>query len=200
MPALLVIDDDPAILLVFRRAFAESDVALRTAATAREGLEAVARDRPDVALVNVRLPDMEGLDLYRAIRHLDGTLPVIFITAGGTSDTMIEAMKLGAFDYLTKRDSSPISTTGRMVWKCHATTSPRGNPARARPDRVVAGGLDRGRLGSAPISRLSRPMALPCGKTSVEISEESRNCRIFRRFAASGYWRGAARINATKHT
>jgi nitrogen regulation protein NR(I) len=102
MPVLLVIDDDPAILLVFRRAFADSDVALRTAATAREGLEAVAQHRPDVALLDVRLPDMTGLELYREIRRLDGTLPVIFITAGGSSDTVIEAMKLGAYDYLQK--------------------------------------------------------------------------------------------------
>ena len=102
MPMLLVIDDDPAILLVFRRAFADSDVALRTAATAREGLEAVTQHRPDVVLLDVRLPDMTGLELYRAIRQLDGMLPVIFITAGGSSDTVIEAMKLGAYDYLQK--------------------------------------------------------------------------------------------------
>jgi two-component system nitrogen regulation response regulator GlnG len=102
MPVLLVIDDDPAILLVFRRAFADSDVALRTAATAREGLEAVARQRPDVVLLDVRLPDKSGLETYREIRRLDATLPVIFITAGGSSDTVIEAMKLGAYDYLPK--------------------------------------------------------------------------------------------------
>jgi DNA-binding response OmpR family regulator len=102
MPSLLVIDDDPAILLVFRRAFADSEVCLRTAATAREGLGAVARHRPDVVLLDVRLPDRAGLELYREIRRLDGTLPVIFITASGSSDTVIEAMKLGAYDYLQK--------------------------------------------------------------------------------------------------
>jgi two-component system nitrogen regulation response regulator GlnG len=102
VPRLLVIDDDPAILLVFRRAFADSEVLLRTAATAREGLEAVAEHRPDVVLLDVHLPDRTGLELYREIRQLDGTLPVIFITASGSSDMVIEAMKLGAYDYLPK--------------------------------------------------------------------------------------------------
>jgi CheY-like chemotaxis protein len=102
MPRLLVIDDDPAILLVFRRAFADSDVVLRTAATAREGLEALAGHRPDVVLLDVQLPDRAGLDLYREVRQLDGTLPVIFFTVSDSSDTVIEAMKLGAYDYLSK--------------------------------------------------------------------------------------------------
>src|SRR3954467_6982761 len=96
MPVLLVVDDDPAILLVFRRAFDGSDVGIETASTGREAIEALARPgrRPDVILLDIRLPDITGLDLYREVRKLDGKVPVIFITAGGRSDTVIEAMKL----------------------------------------------------------------------------------------------------------
>ena len=102
MPVLLVVDDDPAILLVFRRAFASSDVTVDVASTGRDAIDAVVKGRPDVVLLDIQLPDTTGLELYVKIRSIDAKIPVIFITAGGSSDTAIEAMKLGAFDYLTK--------------------------------------------------------------------------------------------------
>jgi two-component system nitrogen regulation response regulator GlnG len=102
MPVLLVIDDDPAIRLIFRRAFQDSEVTVECAETAQEGLGAIARHLPDVVLVDIHLPDMEGLALYRKILRIDGRLPVIFITTDGTSDTIIEAMTLGAYDYFQK--------------------------------------------------------------------------------------------------
>jgi two-component system nitrogen regulation response regulator GlnG len=108
MPTLLVIDDDPAVLVIFRRAFHDSELSVVTAETGAEGLKAVAQHRPDVILLDIRLPDMTGLDLFRQLRHIDGTVPVIFITASGTSDTAIQAMRLGAFDYLLKPPDVPV--------------------------------------------------------------------------------------------
>jgi len=70
--------------------------------TAREGIEAVRTAPPDAVILDVRLPDMSGLDAYQAIRQIDARLPVIVITAHGTTETAIEAMKLGAFEYLLK--------------------------------------------------------------------------------------------------
>jgi two-component system nitrogen regulation response regulator GlnG len=108
MSTLLIVDDDPATLVVFRRAFQESEISVTTAETGAEALEAVARRRPDVALLDIQLPDTYGLDLFRQIRQLDGQLPVIFLTASGTSDTAIQAMQLGAFDYLLKPPDLPV--------------------------------------------------------------------------------------------
>ena len=102
MPRLVVIDDDLAVQMVFRRAFQVSDVAVVGATTGRDGLEAVVCHRPDVILLDIQLPDTSGLDLFQDIRQADATIPVIFITASGTSETAIEAMKLGAYDYLLK--------------------------------------------------------------------------------------------------
>src|SRR5262245_60734065 len=102
MSKLLVIDDDPAVLAVFRRAFKDGDVAVITAETARAGLEALTEHHPDVALLDIQLPDLSGLELFKQIRQRDSTIPVIFITASGSSETVIQAMKLGAFDYLAK--------------------------------------------------------------------------------------------------
>ncbi|TWT90064.1 Nitrogen regulation protein NR(I) [Pseudobythopirellula maris] len=72
------------------------------ALTASEGIEAISNHQPDAVLLDVMLPDMSGLDAFKLIREKDPRLPVIIATAAGSSDTAIEAMKLGAFDYLTK--------------------------------------------------------------------------------------------------
>jgi two-component system nitrogen regulation response regulator GlnG len=102
MPKLLVIDDDVSILHAFRRAFRAPAVTLLTAATSAEGLEVVAREQPDVVILDIYLPDESGLVTFRRVRELDARIPVIFITGHGTAEAAIEAMKLGAFDYLIK--------------------------------------------------------------------------------------------------
>ena len=73
-----------------------------TAATAAEGLAQCGEHNPDVIVLDIQLPDRSGLDLFREIHARDPRRPVVFITAHGTTDTAIEAMKGGAFDYLVK--------------------------------------------------------------------------------------------------
>jgi two-component system nitrogen regulation response regulator GlnG len=102
MPTLLVVDDEPSILHFFRRAFPGPEVKLMTAASAAEGLQAVADHQPDVAILDIGLGDASGLDLFRRIHEADAKLPVIFITGHGTTATAIEAMSMGAFEYLLK--------------------------------------------------------------------------------------------------
>ena len=102
MPTLLVIDDEEPILHFFRRAFHEPEVALVTAASAAEGLERLSLDRPDVVILDIDLPDESGLEAFRRIHQLAPKVPVIFITGHGTTATAIEAMSLGAYEYLLK--------------------------------------------------------------------------------------------------
>ncbi|HEY7493582.1 MAG TPA: sigma-54 dependent transcriptional regulator [Candidatus Tectomicrobia bacterium] len=102
MLSLLVIDDEPAILHAFQRSFRKPDVEVLTAASAAEGLAMVAQHHPEVVLLDLSLPDRSGLDVLRCIQQQDARIPVIFITGQGTTETAIEAMKLGAFDYLLK--------------------------------------------------------------------------------------------------
>jgi two-component system nitrogen regulation response regulator GlnG len=102
MPMLLVVDDEPSILTAFRRAFRDIPVDVLTAETAGEGLELARQHRPDVIILDVQLPDMSGLDALVRLRALDARSPVIFITGKSTTDTAIEAMKLGAYEYLLK--------------------------------------------------------------------------------------------------
>jgi two-component system nitrogen regulation response regulator GlnG len=102
MPTLLVIDDEPSILHFFRRAFQEPETTLLTAASAAEGLEKVTNSHPDVVILDINLPDASGLETFQRIHRLDPRIPVIFITGHGTTATAIEAMRLGAYEYLLK--------------------------------------------------------------------------------------------------
>jgi len=102
MPSLLVVDDDRSALHMFRSAFAGTDVEVLTATSAGEGIEITTRSHPDAVVLDIVLPDDSGLRLFSRIQGFDDKIPIIFVTASGTSDTAIEAMKLGAFDYLLK--------------------------------------------------------------------------------------------------
>lgn len=102
MPTILAIDDDRATLHLIRETFRDSGLSVLTAETAGSGLEQITDQRPDLVLLDVVLPDMTGLEAFDNIKRLDARLPVIFITASGSSDTAIEAMKGGAYDYLVK--------------------------------------------------------------------------------------------------
>jgi two-component system nitrogen regulation response regulator GlnG len=102
MSTVLIIDDEPSILHAFRRALKEPAVTLLTAASAGEGLSLLQQQQVDVVILDINLPDMSGLEAFRRVRQIDARIPVIFITGHGTTDTAIEAMKLGAYDYLLK--------------------------------------------------------------------------------------------------
>ena len=99
---LLVIDDEAGVRFSLKRTLASPEMAVETAETGRLGLEALTKKLPDLVLLDIRLPDMSGLDALTAIRKIDQRLPVVVITAHGTTETAIEATKRGAFDYLLK--------------------------------------------------------------------------------------------------
>jgi two-component system nitrogen regulation response regulator GlnG len=99
---LLVIDDEESVRYSFRRIFGKEGMTVIEASTAAEGLDAVHKQHPDVVVLDIQLPDRSGLEVFHDIHEMDPKRPVIFITAHGTADTAIEAMKGGAFDYLVK--------------------------------------------------------------------------------------------------
>ena len=102
MGKLLVVDDEPGVLYSFRRVFGSEEVEVSTASTVREGVRQFVEFRPDVVVLDLQLPDGSGMDVFEEIHRAAPKLPVIFITAHGTTQTAIEAMKRGAFDYLVK--------------------------------------------------------------------------------------------------
>jgi two-component system nitrogen regulation response regulator GlnG len=102
MHTLLVVDDEPNLLYSLETSLQSDALAVITASTAKEGVQLVGQSAADAVLLDVRLPDMSGLDAFVEINRIDPHLPVILMTAFATTETAIEAMKRGAFDYLTK--------------------------------------------------------------------------------------------------
>lgn len=103
MAHLLLIDDDPDLIPEqVHQAFPAPSHRVEVAGTGTAGLDRVRTDPPDVILLDLRLPDQSGLEVYHEIREIDARIPVIFATMAKTADTAIEAMKQGAFDYLFK--------------------------------------------------------------------------------------------------
>jgi two-component system nitrogen regulation response regulator GlnG len=139
MPTLLVIDDEASVCYSFRRVFAEDGVTVLTAGTGAEGVELVRSRDPDVVVLDLQLPDGSGLDFFRRIQALDPRRPVIFITAHGTTETAIEAMKGGAFDYLVKPvDLERMSQLlARAFEAARLMNVPAVLPEDDRADRIV---------------------------------------------------------------
>jgi len=102
MYRLLLIDDEADVQYSFRRLFQGPDVEVATASSGEEGLRLIPKIKPDLVLMDVRMAGMSGLETLRRLRQTDARLPVIIMTAYGTTQTAIEAMKLGAYDYLLK--------------------------------------------------------------------------------------------------
>jgi two-component system nitrogen regulation response regulator GlnG len=103
MAHLLLIDDDPVLIPEqVRQAFPAPRYRVDVCGTGVEGLERVRTQPPDVILLDLRLPDQSGLEVYQQIRGIDARIPVIFVTTAKGADTAIEAMKQGAYDYLFK--------------------------------------------------------------------------------------------------
>lgn len=101
MADVLLIDDDPVFIAEqVRQTFPAH--AVRVMRTGAEGIASVRANPPDVVLLDLRLPDCSGLEVYEAIRLIDARIPVIFVTMAKTADTAIEAMKRGAFNYVYK--------------------------------------------------------------------------------------------------
>lgn len=102
MSRILVVDDEPADLQLIGQALEKRNHEVLTAESARGALKIVRGRQPEVAVLDVMLPDGNELDVLEKIRDIDDRLPVIFVTSSGDSGTAIQAMKLGALDYLVK--------------------------------------------------------------------------------------------------
>ena len=102
MSKLLLIDDEEDVRYSFQRIFDSPEIEFASASSGEEGLKVIPKFKPDLVLMDVRMGGMNGLETLRRIRAANPKLLVILMTAYGTTQTAIEAMKLGAYDYLLK--------------------------------------------------------------------------------------------------
>jgi DNA-binding NtrC family response regulator len=99
---VLIVDDERTLARAIKAFLTESGYEAEAAGDAEQALRLLDTMRPDVVFTDVRLPGMSGIELLRRIRDFDAAIPVIIMTAHGTIEGAVEAVKLGAFDYLKK--------------------------------------------------------------------------------------------------
>jgi two-component system response regulator AtoC len=99
---VLIVDDERTLARAIKAFLTESGYEAEVAGDAEQALRLLETMRPDVVFTDVRLPGMNGIELLRRIREFDAAIPVIIMTAHGTIEGAVEAVKLGAFDYLKK--------------------------------------------------------------------------------------------------
>lgn len=126
MAHLLIVDDEPSICWGLQRLAEQMGHTSSSAASAEQALQLAREHRPDVVIMDVRLPGMDGLSALRHFQAELGTLPVIIITAFGDLPTAVEAVRSGAFDYLTK--PFDLKTAERTIQRALETLHQPGKP------------------------------------------------------------------------
>ena len=102
MGTILIVDDDPRLRQSFEKLLTAEGHSVWTAPDGETALNMVQANHPDMVIMDIRMPGISGIETFKAIHQLDSKLPVIIMTAYGTTETAIETTKLGAFDYVLK--------------------------------------------------------------------------------------------------
>lgn len=126
MSTILIIDDDDQLRRSFERLLAEEGYAILSAPSGEAGLNIIQERTPDLVILDMRLPGMNGFETFKAIHAMESKLPVIIMTAYGTTETAIEATKMGAFDYILKPFDIPdmLSVIGQALEAARFMKSP----------------------------------------------------------------------------
>jgi DNA-binding NtrC family response regulator len=126
LSTILIIDDDDQLRRSFERLLAEEGYDILSAPSGEAGLNIIRERTPDLVILDMRLPGMNGFETFKAIHALESKLPVIIMTAYGTTETAIEATKMGAFDYILKPFDIPdmLSVIGQALEAARFMRSP----------------------------------------------------------------------------
>jgi two-component system nitrogen regulation response regulator GlnG len=120
-PIILVIDDDTEIRYSLSRVLSSRKYQVTEAASGEQGIALVKKSAPDLVFLDIRMGGMNGLETLQHIRSINPKQMVVLMTAFGTAQTAIEAMKYGAFDYIMKPfDPQKVLTVAETALKAHA--------------------------------------------------------------------------------
>jgi FixJ family two-component response regulator len=114
---VFVVDDDPSVLRGLERLFRSAGYDVEGYASPRDFLSRVGADRPGCVVVDLRMPDMGGLELQEELARKGSPLPLVFLTGHGDVPSSVRAMKAGAIDFLTKPcdDTDLLSAVERAL-------------------------------------------------------------------------------------
>jgi len=129
---VLVVDDDPTVSDVVRRYLEQDGCRVRLAADGPDALAAVAAERPDLVVLDLMLPGLDGLEVCRRLRRGAPDLPIVMLTALGEEADRVVGLELGADDYVTK----PFSPR-ELVLRVRSVLRRTGTPAAAAQPTVL---------------------------------------------------------------
>src|ERR1700686_3423486 len=99
---ILIVEDEAKMRRLLELQLGEEGFVVHTVADAETGLQLLVREKPDLVVTDLRLPGMSGMEFLQAVKRVNAALPVVVMTAYGTVESAVEAMKIGASDYVTK--------------------------------------------------------------------------------------------------
>ncbi len=149
-PRLLVVDDDVAAVESLREIFLREGFEVRTASSGEEGLEILRGEEFGVVLADLRMPGMDGMDLLRAVKALRPDTEVVIMTAFGTIERAVEAMREGAYDFVTKPLKRPLVVRS-VTRACEKASLKAENQALREELEAVTG--DRNLVGTSAAMR-----------------------------------------------
>lgn len=99
---ILVVDDEPAVCSMLKKYLTRKGHKASTALSGREAIRKIKKDRPHVVLLDIKMPQMDGIEVLKKIREIDTKIGIVMITAVKDDDVGRACMKMGAYDYITK--------------------------------------------------------------------------------------------------
>jgi two-component system response regulator AtoC len=139
---ILVVDDEPNLRRVLSAQLERDGYDVHTSEDGEQALAHLTEHHIDLVITDLRMPKLDGMELLRRISALEDPMPVVMITAHGTVDTAVEALKMGAFDYITKPfDQEDVRTIVRKAVRTQDLSATEAS----RPS--LAAGLEAGRYG-----------------------------------------------------
>jgi len=171
MPAVsalvLIVDDEPSNLDSLERTFAKEGWRVRTAASGAEALEILRRERVEVIVTDLMMPGMSGEELLRAARALSPETEVVLMTAYGTVEAAVSAMKEGAYDFITKplKRHAVVKSVRQAIERASLVAENRALRAQLANLGVGAGGL----IGGAPAFRAVLDVLRQAAPTSATV-------------------------------
>ncbi len=145
---LLVVDDEPNLRKVLSAQLQRDGYDVHTAEDGEQALEVLRDHHVDLVITDLKMPKLDGMELLRRVVAMDEELPVVMITAHGTVDNAVEALKTGAFDYITKPfDQAEVRA---VVQKALLTRDLSATEATRAPEAVTEEGARYGIIGQSP--------------------------------------------------
>jgi len=139
---ILIIDDDDQLRKSFHKLLLQEGYSIDSAASGEAGIAMIRQRPPDLVILDMRLPGMNGFETFKVIHEIESKLPVIIMTAYGTTETAIEATKMGAFDYILKPFDIPdmLTIIGQAIEAGRFMRSPidmNGAPDKANREAII---------------------------------------------------------------